>query len=160
MQKTYQKSVDVEVPVPTAYAQWTQFESFPEFMEGVDEVRRTGDRLTHWRTSIGGVTREFDAEIAEQRPDERIAWHAIDGVRQAGVVTFQRLDETRTRVHLQLELETEGPAETLAAASGIIGARIHGDLKRFKEFIETHGPATGERRSRIDPPTQSAPPVL
>lgn len=155
MQKTYEKSIDVEVPVLTAYAQWTQFESFPRFMEGVEEVRQTGDRLTHWRTTIGGVTREFDAEIAEQRPDERIAWRAVGGVHQAGVVTFHRLDDLNTRVHLQMELETEGAAETLGAATGIIGARISGDLERFKEFIEARGAATGRWDGEIDPPAQT-----
>src|SRR5438045_350799 len=107
---TYEKSVDVAVPVRVAYDQWTQFESFPEFMAGVDRVEQLDDTRTRWSTSIAGVNREFEAQITEQHPDERVAWRTVNGPAQAGVVTFHRLDETSTRVHLQLELEPQGVA--------------------------------------------------
>ena len=110
---TVEKSIDVDVPVSTAYNQWTQFESFPQFMEGVDRIDQTSDRMTHWVTSIGGVTREFDAQITEQHPDERIAWTSVDGPKNAGVVTFHRLDENKTRVMLQMDYLPEGVVENV-----------------------------------------------
>ena len=136
---TYEKSVDVEVPVRTAYDQWTQFESFPEFMIGVDDVVQLTDRTVHWVTSIDGIRREFDAEITEQLPDERIAWRTTNGPAHAGVVTFHRVSDVTTRVHLQMELEPQGVAERAGAITGVIGSHIQGDLRRFKEFIENRG---------------------
>ncbi len=134
---TYEKSVDVAVPVREAYDQWTRFESFPEFMEGVDQVERHGDIGSHWVTSFGGARREFDAEITERRPDERIAWHTVgEGPSQAGLVTFHRLDPHTTRVRLQLDFQPEGLTERAGAASGAVGRRLQGDLERFKEMIE------------------------
>jgi len=146
------KSVDVEVPVPTAYNQWTQFESFSEFMEGVDEVRQIDDTHTHWVISIGGVTREFDAEITEQHANERVAWNATEGINHAGVVTFHRLDEGVCRVTLQMDVDADGVAEKAAEKSGILGARVQGDLERFKKFIEKRGHPTGAWRGDIAPP--------
>ena len=151
---TLEKSVDVNAPVRTAYNQWTQFESFPNFMEGVDEVTQQTPTRTHWKTSIGGVTREFDAEITEQHPDERIAWHSVDGPTHAGVVTFHRLDDSTTRVHLQMEYAPETLAEKAGAALGVVGHRIQGDLDRFKEFMEQRGGATGAWRGDVSPPPQ------
>jgi uncharacterized membrane protein len=151
---TLEKSVDVSAPVRTAYNQWTQFESFPNFMEGVDEVTQQTPTRTHWKTSIGGVTREFDAEITEQHPDERIAWHSLDGPTHAGVVTFHRLDDSTTRVHLQMEYAPETLAEKAGAALGVVGHRIQGDLDRFKEFMEQRGGATGAWRGDVSPPPQ------
>jgi len=151
---TLEKSVDVNAPVRTAYNQWTQFESFPNFMEGVDEVTQQTPTRTHWKTSIGGVTREFDAEITEQHPDERIAWHSLDGPTHAGVVTFHRLDDSTTRVHLQMEYAPETLAEKAGAALGVVGHRIQGDLDRFKEFMEQRGGATGAWRGDVSPPPQ------
>jgi ribosome-associated toxin RatA of RatAB toxin-antitoxin module len=146
---TIEKSVDVKAPVRTAYNQWTQFESFPEFMAGVDKVEQTTPTRTHWRTSIGGVTREFDAEITEQHPDERIAWRSVDGPKQSGVVTFHRLDDTTTRVHLQMEYAPETLTEKAGTALGVVGHRIQDDLGRFKTFIERRGDETGAWRGDV-----------
>jgi uncharacterized membrane protein len=149
---TIQKSVEVDVPVSTAYNQWTQFESFPQFMEGVEEIRQLDPTHTHWTTKIGGVTREFDAEITEQHPDERVAWHSTDGPRQAGVVTFHRLGEGRSKVMLQLDFEPEGLAEKVGDKTGLVESRVSGDLTRFKEFIEARGAESGAWRGDVDRP--------
>jgi len=149
-----EESVEVQVPVRTAYNQWTQFESFPQFMEGVDRITQESSTRTHWKTSIGGVTREFDAEITEQHPDERIAWHSVDGPPHAGVVTFHRIDDRTTRVHLQMEYSPETFTEKAAAALGVVSNRIQGDLKRFKEFVETRGQETGAWRGDVSRPAQ------
>jgi uncharacterized membrane protein len=133
------ESVDVAVPVRAAYNQWTQFEEFPRFMEGVQEVRQLSDTLTHWKTEVGGVKREFDAQITEQLPDERVAWTATGGVKQAGVVTFHRLDDSHSRVTAQMEIEPQGAVEQAADKLGVLSHRVKGDLKRFKEFIEARG---------------------
>ncbi|MBA9005773.1 MULTISPECIES: SRPBCC family protein [Thermomonospora] len=146
---TIEQSVDVEVPVRTAYDQWTQFTEFPRFMKGVERIDQITDTRTHWRTSIGGVTREFDAEITEQRPDERIAWRTVDGPRQAGVVTFHRLAPGRTRVMLQMEYEPDGVVEKAGDALNIVQTRIKGDLDKFKEFIESRGAETGAWRGEV-----------
>ncbi|MGK5557798.1 SRPBCC family protein [Actinomadura kijaniata] len=145
-----EQSIDVQVPVRTAYNQWTQFESFPEFMEGVDRIDQVSDTRTHWVTSIAGVKREFDAEITEQLPDERVAWTSIGELRQAGVVTFHRLGENQTRVMLQMEFEPEGVAEKAADALNVVERRVKGDLKKFKEFIEERGgQETGAWRGEV-----------
>ena len=146
---TIEQSIDVEVPIRTAYDQWTQFESFPQFMGGVDSVTQLTDTLTRWKTSIGGVEREFDAEITEQHPDERVAWHSIDGKTHAGVVTFHRLSDTTTRLMVQIDWETESLVEKLGAAVGVDDAQVKGDLKRFKELIESRGVETGARRGDV-----------
>lgn len=150
---TVEKSIDVDVPVGTAYNQWTQFESFPQFMEGVDRIDQKSDTLTHWVTSIGGVKREFDAEITEQHPDERVAWTSVDGPKQAGVVTFHRLDESKTRVMLQMDYEPEGLVENVGDKLGIVSRRAEGDLKNFKKFIESRGGETGAWRGDVERPT-------
>ncbi|MFI9387709.1 SRPBCC family protein [Kutzneria sp. NPDC052558] len=152
---TIEKSVDVQVPVRTAYNQWTQFESFPRFMEGVDRVTQIDDVLTHWQTSIGGVSREFDARVSEQHPDERVAWHTVDGPEHGGVVTFHRLDDHTTRVTLQMEYQPDTLTEKTAAALGLVGNRISGDLKRFKDFIESEGRETGGWRGDVPRSPQS-----
>ncbi len=136
---TVEQHVDVAVPVTTAYNQWTLFESFPEFMDGVERITQLTPTTTHWVTKIAGVTKEFDAEITEQHPDERVAWRATNGVKQAGVVTFHRLDESTTRVMLQLETEPEGIVEKAGDWLGILSHRTKGDLERFKTFIEAKG---------------------
>jgi uncharacterized membrane protein len=143
------ESVDVAVPVRTAYNQWTQFEEFPRFMAGVQEVRQVSDTLTHWKTEIGGVEREFDAKITEQIPDERVAWTSTGGVRQAGVVTFHRLDDTHSRVTAQMEFEPQGAVEQAADKLGAVTHRVKGDLKRFKEFIESRGAESGAWRGEV-----------
>ncbi|WP_185027684.1 SRPBCC family protein [Streptomyces candidus] len=145
-----EESVEVDVPVRTVYDQWTQFESFPQFMDGVERIEQRTDTLTHWVTKIGGVSREFDAEITEQIPDERVAWKALGGeVKQAGVVTFHRLDEKRTKVMLQLDYDPEGLAENVGDKLGVVKRQITGDLKRFKTFIEERGHETGAWRGQV-----------
>jgi uncharacterized membrane protein len=143
------QSIDVAVPVGTAYNQWTQFESFPRFMDGVERIEQLTPTRTHWVTRIAGVEREFDAEITEQHPDERVAWRTDHGTHQAGVVTFHRLDDTRTRVTLQLEHEPEGIAEKAGDALGIIQSRVKGDLRNFKDFIESRGHEEGGWRGDV-----------
>ena len=150
---TITESVDVAVDVTTAYDQWTQFESFPEFMEGVDEVRQLDDTRLHWVTSVGPVTREFDATITEQHPDERVAWKSDDGPTHAGVVTFHRLDEGMTKVTVQMEIDPEGFVENVADKAGVLDARVKGDLGRFKSFIEERGSETGAWRGDVDSPS-------
>jgi uncharacterized membrane protein len=150
---TITESVDVGVDVSTAYNQWTQFESFPQFMEGVDEIRQIDDTHIHWVTSIGGVTREFDATITEQRPDERVAWRSDDGPDHAGVITFHRLDGTTTRVTAQMDIDPEGFVESAADKLGILDRRVKSDMRRFKEFIESRGGReTGAWRGEVDRP--------
>ncbi|ATW51461.1 SRPBCC family protein [Streptomyces xantholiticus] len=145
-------SVDVDVPLRTAYDQWTRFEAFPQFMAGVQEVRQIDDRHNHWTTKIGGVHREFDTEIIDQLPEERIAWRTTGGeIHQMGMVRFQRLDDSHTRVELVMEVEPSGMAEKTAAASGLIHRRVKGDMRRFKEFIEQKDGETGGRHGRVGP---------
>jgi uncharacterized membrane protein len=146
---TVEESIEVEVPVSTAYNQWTQFEDFPEFMEGVEKVEQLTDDKLHWVTKIAGVEREFDAKITEQHPDERVAWTTMDGPKQAGVVTFHKLDPSRTKVMLQLDFEPEGIVEQAGDKLGIVKSRVHGDLERFKTFIEKRGAETGAWRGDI-----------
>jgi len=147
---TIEQSIDVNVPVRTVYNQWTQFEEFPRFMEGVVEVRQLDDKRLHWKAEIAGKEKEWDAEITEQIPDERIAWRSRGGAWNAGVVTFHRLGDSRTRVMLQLEYEPEGVAENVADALGVIKSRVKGDLERFKQFIESRGHETGAWRGEIE----------
>jgi uncharacterized membrane protein len=144
------QSVDVDVPVRTAYNQWTQFEEFPRFMEGVESIEQIDDRRLRWKVDIAGIDREFEAEITEQTPDQRVAWRSRTGVDQGGVVTFHALDDEHTRVTLQMTLEPEGVAEQVADKMGVVSARTKGDLKRFKEFIEDRGEETGAWRGEID----------
>jgi uncharacterized membrane protein len=150
---TVTESVDVAVPIRAAYNQWTQFEEFPRFMDGVNEIRQLDATHTHWKTEIGGVKREFDAQITEQLPDERVAWRSTEGEKQAGVVTFHRLDETHTRVTVQMDYDPQGLVETAGDKLGIVDRRVKGDLKRFKEYIENRGGVeTGEWRGQVDRP--------
>ena len=149
------ETIDVHVPVRTAYDQWTQFETFPQFMGGVESIRQLDERRTHWVTNIGGVRREFDAEITEQHPDERIAWKSIGGdTNHAGVVTFHRLSDTDTRVTIQLDWQPEGIVEKVGSAVGVDDRQIKADAKRFKEFIEQRGVETGQWRGDIPRPGQ------
>jgi uncharacterized membrane protein len=147
---TIEQSIEVAVPVRTAYNQWTQFEEFPRFMEGVQEVRQLDDTRLHWKTKVGGRQKEFDARITEQRPDERIAWTATQGADQAGVVTFHRVDDSRTKIMLQLEAEPEGLVEKAGDAAGLLKRRVKGDLERFKELIEERGVESGAWRGEVD----------
>lgn len=146
-----EESIEVDVPVSTAYNQWTQFETFPEFMDGVERIEQRTDTLTHWKTKIGGVEREFDAEITEQIPDERVAWTTTGGeAKQAGVVTFHRLDDGRTKVMLQLDHDPKGLADSVGDKLGFVKRQVTGDLKRFKQFIEKRdGIETGAWRGQV-----------
>jgi uncharacterized membrane protein len=145
------ETVDVEVPVRTAYDQWTQFEDFPRFMEGVERVEQLDDTTLRWRASVAGQDRTWTAKITQQEPDQRIAWKATDGARNAGVVTFHRLAEDRSRVTLQLDVEPEGPVETVGDALGFVARRAKGDMERFKAFIEARGRETGAWRGAVHP---------
>jgi uncharacterized membrane protein len=146
---TIEQSIDVNVPVRTAYNQWTQFEEFPRFMEGVKDVQQLDDKRLHWRAEVAGRDKEWDAEITEQTPDQRIAWTSRSGAWNAGVVTFHRLEENRTRVMLQLEYDPDGVVDNVGDALGFVSARVHGDLERFKVFIESRGTETGAWRGEI-----------
>jgi uncharacterized membrane protein len=150
-----EKSIEVDVPASTAYNQWTQFEEFPRFMEGVQSVEQLDDRHLHWRAEIGGKTLEWSAEISEQIPDKRIAWRSLEGARNAGVVTFHRLSDDRTKVMLQLDYEPEGVAETVGDWLGIASSRVEGDLERFKQFVESRGRETGAWRGRVPSPDEA-----
>ncbi|WP_159943795.1 MULTISPECIES: SRPBCC family protein [unclassified Nocardiopsis] len=130
------ETIEVDVPVTAAYAQWTRFEEFPAFMEGVEKVVRTGEGRMVWTIEIGGQEREFEAVVTEQVPGERIAWKTTDGTTHAGVVTFHHLSDTRSRITLQVQTVPEGLVEQLGDKLGLVKARVKGDLKRFKAFAE------------------------
>lgn len=149
---TMEKSVTVDVPVHEVYDQWTQFESFPKFMEGVEEVRQLDDTHLHWKAQIAGVEREWDAEIVDQTPDERITWRATDGARNDGTVSFAPVEGGKcTRVTLRMDFEPEGFAEKAGDMLHIVQSRVGGDLDRFKDFIEHAGHATGGWRGEVKP---------
>jgi uncharacterized membrane protein len=146
---TVEKSIVVDVPVSTAYNQWTQFEEFPQFMEGIETVRQEGDSHTHWRANIAGKDVEWDADITEQTPDQRVSWRSTTGAHNAGTVSFQPEGSDRTNVTLRLEYEPEGFFETVGSALGFVDSRVKGDLERFKTFIESRGSETGAWRGEI-----------
>jgi len=143
------ESIDVDVPVRVAYDQWTQFEEFPEFMEAVEQVQQLDDTTLRWTAEIAGVTKSWTAKITEQTPDQRIAWTSVEGAMNAGVVTFHRLDDRKTRVTLQLDVEPDGPVESVGDALGFVQRQAKEDLKRFKEFVESQGVATGAWRGEV-----------
>lgn len=144
------ETVDVDVPVRTAYDQWTQFEEFPRFLSYVESITQSDDTHTHWKVKIGGQEREFDAEITEQHPDERVAWNSVGGDDEhAGVVTFHKLSDTQTRVTVQLDWTPSDIAEKAAALFGVDDHAIKKDLKNFKEFIESRGAETGAWRGDV-----------
>jgi len=145
-----EKEIEVDAPVSTVYNQWTQFEEFPRFMEGVQSVRQVDDKRLHWRAKVGGKELEWDAEIFEQVPDRRIAWRSMSGAMNSGMVNFEPLGANRTRVALRLNYDPEGTVESLASALGVVSARVMGDLKRFKDFVESRGHETGGWRGRIE----------
>jgi uncharacterized membrane protein len=151
---TIEHSVDVDVPVRTAYDQWTQFESFPEFMDGVESVKQLDDTRLAWAVEIGGVRRDFEAEITEQHPDERVAWRSLEQPHQAGVVTFHRLDPDTTRVTLQMEYDPVGFVETAGDGLQIVRTKVKRDLERFKGFVESRGGETGAWRGDVPGPHQ------
>jgi uncharacterized membrane protein len=145
-----QESIDVDVPVSTAYNQWTQFEDFPKFMEGVEQVTQIDDRHNHWKTKIAGVSREFDTEIVDQVPDDHVAWRTTGGdVRQTGMVSFHPIDAMHTRVQMKMDFQPGDMVEKAGDMTGMVDRRVKGDLKRFKSFIENRGMSTGAYRERL-----------
>ena len=146
---TIEQTIDVNVPLHTAYNQWTQFEDFPSFMEGVESVTQLDDRHLRWIADIGGQKREWQAEIVAQEPDRRVAWRATDGKDNAGVVTFQPLDQTTTRVEVQMQWEPEGMKEKAGSMVGMDDRRVKGDLERFKDMIEQRGVESGAWRGDV-----------
>ena len=146
---TVRKSVTVDAPLSTVFNQWTQFEDFPEFMEGVESVTQLDDKRLHWIAEVGGQREEWDAEIIDQTPDRRIAWQAVGGRKNAGAVTFTPEGDHRTCIELELDYETEGLKEKAGDALGVVDRRVEGDLERFKTFLETRGVETGAWRGTI-----------
>ncbi|MFI6846239.1 SRPBCC family protein [Kitasatospora sp. NBC_00085] len=135
-----EESIDVDVPVRVVYDQWTTFEHFPEFMEGVEEVRQLDDLHAHWRTKIAGLSREFETEIIERVPDERVSWHTTgENVKHTGMVSLQPIDATHTRVRMTMDFQPTGFAEKAADKLGVLDRQVRGDLRRFKHFIEERG---------------------
>ena len=143
------ESIEVNVPVRTAYNQWTQFEDFPQFMKSVHEIRQLDDKHLHWRANVAGEEKEWDVEITEQIPDKRIAWRSITGVANAGVVTFHKISDTCTRIMLQMDYTPEGPMEKLGDAMGAVRMEARSNLTNFKEMLEQRGSETGAWRGKI-----------
>ncbi|MFD8706705.1 SRPBCC family protein [Kitasatospora sp. NPDC059648] len=145
-----QETIDVDVPISTAYNQWTQFEQFPMFMEGVEEITQIDDRHNRWKTKIAGVSREFDTEIVDQVPDDHVAWRTVTGeVKQTGMVSFQPLDAGHTRIVMSMDYQPEGLVEKAADMMNMLDRQVRGDLKRFKSFIEKRGSETGGYRGKL-----------
>jgi len=150
MTTTIEQSIDLDVPVRAAYDQWTRFEEFPQFMKGVEEIRQLDDRHLHWVAELGGTRHEWDAEITEQQPDERVAWRNTDGKDNAGVVTFHKLSDTSSRVMVQIDFVPEGIKEKVGAAINAPDRQVKGDLERFKELVEAKGgPDEGGWRGEV-----------
>lgn len=152
---TIEESVDVQAPLREVYNQWSQFEEFPQFMSGVEEVQQLDDTHLHWVAEFGGTRHEWDAEITEQKPDERVAWRNVDGKDNAGVVTFHRVDDATTRVMVQMDFVPEGIREKIGDAIGAPDRRVQADLKRFKELIESRGTASGAWRGEVKRPDET-----
>lgn len=144
-----ESSIDVDVPVRVAYDQWTQFEEFPLFMDAIESVKQLDDTHLRWVAKIAGIRKEWEAEITQQEPDQRVAWTATTGAKNAGAVDFHRLDDRTTRVTLIMDIEPDGPLETVGDAAGVPDREVEGDLKRFKEYIERRGAATGAWRGTV-----------
>jgi uncharacterized membrane protein len=145
-----EKSIEVEAPISAVYNQWTQFEDFPKFMDGVQEVRQLDDSRLAWRAEIAGKVTDWEAEIYEQIPDLRIAWRSTSGAPNAGTVSFQELGPQLTRVNLMLDYQPLGAVEKIGDALGLVSGRIEGDLRRFKSFVESRGVETGAWRGKIN----------
>jgi uncharacterized membrane protein len=147
-----QDSIEVQVPLQQAYNQWTQFEDFPKFMEGIQSVQQLDDTHVHWVAEIRGESRQWTTEITEQRPDERVAWKTIEGeVKNDGVVSFEAIARDQTRVNVQMDVEGESTAENVAGdLLGIVKSQVHGDLERFKQLIENRDEATGAYREKVE----------
>jgi uncharacterized membrane protein len=147
--ETIEKSIEVDAPLSAVYNQWTQFEEFPRFMEGVKEVRQLDDKRLHWHAEIAGKDKQWDAEIYRQEPDQSIAWRSTSGAQNAGEVRFSSVGGNRTMVTLNMSYDPEGVIENVADALGAVSMRVQGDLNRFKEFIEERGRETGGWRGEI-----------
>lgn len=147
----HQHAVEVDVPVRVAYAQWSRFEQFPEFMEGVESITTQPDGGHHWVVQIAGVEREFDTRVSEQEEDQRIAWTTTSGPNHAGVVTFHRIDDNTSRVTLQMDFEPEGFLENVADKIGFVSGRIEGDMENFKDFIENRSQSAEVTRGPGNP---------
>jgi uncharacterized membrane protein len=145
-----EESTEVNVPVSTAYNQWTQFEEFPKFMEGVESVQQIDDTHLKWVAEVGGKRHEWTAEILEQKPDKKVAWRALEGHDNSGTVIFEPLDQNRTGINVVMEHETEGLTETLGSALGADSRRVKGDLERFKDLVESRGAETGAWRGEVE----------
>jgi uncharacterized membrane protein len=146
---THEHSIEVHRPIRTVYDQWTQFESFPKFMSGVESVTQVDETHTHWKAKIAGVSREFDAEITEQEPEQRVAWRSTGGPTHAGVVTVHKIDDDTTRVMLQMDVDAEGLVEKAGDAVGVLDRQLKSDLEHFKEFIESQPAETGAYRGSV-----------
>jgi uncharacterized membrane protein len=144
-----EKTIEVDQPVRMVYNQWTQFEEFPRFMEGVEEVRQLDDKRLHWRAEIAGKTEEWDAEITDQIPDKQVAWHSISGSENSGIIRFTPIGANKTRVTAVIGYDPEGIVETVGDKLGFVSRRVEGDLERFKTFIEERDTATGAWRGEI-----------
>lgn len=145
-----EKCIEVEAPLTMVYNQWTQFEEFPRFMQGVEEVKQLDEKRLRWRAEIGGKVVEWDAEIFEQIPDRRVAWRSTSGPLNSGMVNFESLGANRTKVWLKMNYKPEGTMEKIGSAIGVVSQRVEGDLERFKEFIEARGAETGAWRGQIE----------
>jgi uncharacterized membrane protein len=145
-----EQSIDVEVPVRVAYDQWTQFEEFPRFMDGVESVEQLDDTRLHWVAKVGGIRKEWDAKITQQEPDQRVAWTSTTGAPNGGSVDFHRLDDRQTRITLTMEVEPEGAVEKVGDAVGVPARMVSGDLERFKKYIEGRSEATGSWRGTVE----------
>ena len=149
MSTKVEKQIMVNVPVSTAYNQWTQFEEFPRFMSSVEQVKQIDDTHLHWRAVVGGKTKEWDSEITEQIPDQRIAWRSTDGPGNSGVVTFHRLGANRTRVMLHMDYQPETATERAGDTFGAVKLTAKGNLKRFKDLLEVRGQESGAWRGTV-----------
>jgi uncharacterized membrane protein len=145
----FEERITVDVPVRTAYDQWTQFEEFPTFMEGVERVQQLDDKNLHWTANVAGKTKQWTAEITDQTPDVRVAWKSIDGAENGGAVLFRQIGPSQTEVTLRIDAEPEGVVESAGDALGFLQRRVKGDLERFKERIEAQGVATDGWRGEI-----------
>ena len=154
-----EKNIIVDVPVSTAYNQWTQFEEFPRFMGGVQQVEQLDDVRLHWVAEIAGVKREWNAEILEQRPDEKVAWAATEGATNAGAVYFAPIGLSKCEVRLELEYEPEGVVEKVGDALNIVERRAQADLEKFKSYIESKGSESGSWRGEVAGTTAGTPGV-
>jgi uncharacterized membrane protein len=147
--KIIKKSITINVPVNRAYKQWTRFEDFPRFMEAVKEVKRLENNRLRWKAEIAGKTEEWDAEIVEEVPGEEMGWRSLSGARNLGWILFCSVGANQTKLDLRLAYQPKGVVENLGDVLGVVSARVSSDLRRFKEFVETQPPSTGDGHGEI-----------